>query len=254
MSAPESPQNKTTHFGYRAVPESEKHRLVADVFRSVASNYDLMNDFMSLGVHRLWKAFAVEQCGVHSGQRVLDLAGGTGDLTARLAPRVGNAGEVVLTDINDAMLEVGRVRLADRGITGNVHFARADAEALPFADNSFDCIVVGFGLRNVTRQQRALDSMLRVLRPGGRVIVLEFSRPVSPGLHKLYDAYSFTVLPWLGRTVANDEASYRYLAESIRKHPDQETLKGMMQKAGFERVEYYNLSGGIVALHKGYKF
>jgi demethylmenaquinone methyltransferase/2-methoxy-6-polyprenyl-1,4-benzoquinol methylase len=254
MSTPDPSQDKTTHFGYRAVPESEKRRLVADVFRSVASKYDLMNDLMSLGAHRLWKAFAVEQCGVRAGNRVLDLAGGTGDLATRLAPRVGAAGEVVLADINDAMLDVGRARLIDRGSAGNVRFVRADAEALPFADNIFDCIVIGFGLRNVTRQQRALDSMVRVLRPGGRVIVLEFSRPVLPGLHKLYDAYSFTVLPWLGRAVANDEASYRYLAESIRRHPDQETLKGMMQQAGFERVEYYNLSGGIVALHKGYKF
>jgi demethylmenaquinone methyltransferase/2-methoxy-6-polyprenyl-1,4-benzoquinol methylase len=213
-----------------------------------------MNDLMSFGVHRLWKAFAVEQCGVRASHRVLDLAGGTGDLAARFAARVGDAGEVVVADINDAMLDVGRGRLADRGIVGNVRFVRADAETLPFADNYFDCIVIGFGLRNVTRQQRALDSMFRVLRPGGRAVVLEFSRPVMPGLGKLYDAYSFSILPWLGRVVAKDEASYRYLAESIRKHPDQETLKEMMRRAGFERVEYHNLSGGIVALHKGYKF
>ncbi len=254
MSQSDSSKDKTTHFGFRDVPEAQKQRLVADVFRSVASKYDLMNDLMSLGVHRVWKAFAVDQCAVHAGQRVLDLAGGTGDLAARLAPRVGARGEVVVADINDAMLDVGRARLADRGIVGNVRFVRADAEALPFPDNHFDCVIIGFGLRNVTHQQRALDAMLRVLRPGGRAIVLEFSRPVLPGLHKLYDRYSFSVLPWLGRKVANDEASYRYLAESIRKHPDQETLKGMMAQSGFGRVEYHNLSGGIVALHKGYKF
>jgi demethylmenaquinone methyltransferase / 2-methoxy-6-polyprenyl-1,4-benzoquinol methylase len=253
MTSPDS-KDKTTHFGYREVPESQKHKFVGDVFRSVASKYDLMNDLMSLGVHRVWKAFAVDQCGVHAGHRVLDLAGGTGDLAARLVGRVGGNGEVVIADINDAMLDVGRGRLADRGIAGNVRFVRADAEALPFPDNYFDCIIIGFGLRNVTRQQHALDSMFRVLRPGGRAVVLEFSRPVLPGLSKLYDAYSFSILPWLGRVVANDEASYRYLAESIRKHPDQDTLKGMMQRSGFERVEYHNLSGGIVALHKGFKF
>lgn len=253
MTSPER-KEKTTHFGYREVPESQKHKFVGDVFRSVASKYDLMNDLMSLGVHRVWKTFAVEQCGVRAGHRVLDLAGGTGDLAARLAARVGESGEVVIADINDAMLDVGRGRLADRGIAGNVRFVRADAEALPFPDNHFHCIVIGFGLRNVTRQQRALDSMFRVLRPGGRAVVLEFSHPVLPGLSRLYDAYSFSILPWLGRLVANDEASYRYLAESIRKHPDQETLKGMMQQSGFERVEYHNLSGGIVALHKGFKF
>ena len=247
-------KDKTTHFGYRDVPQSEKHRLVADVFRSVASKYDLMNDLMSLGVHRLWKWFAVEQCGARNGQRVLDLAGGTGDLAAKLAERVGSSGEVVVADINDAMLEVGRGRLADKGIVGNVRFVRADAEQLPFPNDYFDRIIIGFGLRNVTRQQRALESMFRVLRPGGCALVLEFSRPTMPGLGTVYDAYSFNILPWLGRVVAGDEASYRYLAESIRKHPDQETLKNMMKQAGFERVTYHNLSGGIVALHKGYKF
>jgi demethylmenaquinone methyltransferase/2-methoxy-6-polyprenyl-1,4-benzoquinol methylase len=249
-----SNKERTTHFGYRDVPESQKHRLVGDVFRSVASKYDLMNDLMSLGVHRVWKAFAVDQCAPRRGQRVLDLAGGTGDLAARLAPRVGEAGEIIVADINDAMLDVGRGRLADRGIAGNVRFVRADAEALPFPSDYFDCIIIGFGLRNVTRQQRALESMFRVLKPGGRAVVLEFSKPVLPGLDKIYDAYSFGVLPWLGRVVAQDEDSYRYLAESIRKHPDQETLKAMMQQAGFERAEYHNLSGGIVALHKGFKF
>jgi demethylmenaquinone methyltransferase / 2-methoxy-6-polyprenyl-1,4-benzoquinol methylase len=253
MTTPD-PDDRTTHFGYREVPESQKHRLVDEVFSSVASKYDVMNDLMSLGAHRAWKAFAVDQCGVRAGHRVLDLAGGTGDLAAKLAPRVGASGEVVIADINDAMLDVGRGRLADRGFAGNVRYVRADAEALPFPENYFDCIIIGFGLRNVTRQQRALDSMFHVLRPGGRALVLEFSRPTMPGLGKLYDAYSFSILPWLGRVVARDESSYRYLAESIRKHPDQETLKAMMQQAGFERVGYHNLSGGIVALHKGYKF
>jgi demethylmenaquinone methyltransferase/2-methoxy-6-polyprenyl-1,4-benzoquinol methylase len=196
----------------------------------------------------------VAQSGVRRGQRVLDVAGGSGDLTARFARIVGPGGQVVLSDINDSMLEVGRARLADRGIAGNVEFVQADAENLPFPDNHFDCISIAFGLRNVTHIDRALASMYRVLKPAGRVLVLEFSRPVLPGLNRLYDAYSFSVLPRLGQLVANDAASYRYLAESIRKHPDQETLKQMMEAAGFERVHYFNLSGGIVALHKGYKF
>jgi demethylmenaquinone methyltransferase/2-methoxy-6-polyprenyl-1,4-benzoquinol methylase len=246
--------DRTTHFGYREVPESEKPRLVGDVFHSVASKYDLMNDLMSFGVHRLWKQFAVAQSGVRRGNRVLDVAGGSGDLTARFARIVGPGGQVVLSDINDSMLEVGRARLADRGIAGNVEFVQADAENLPFPDNHFDCISIAFGLRNVTHIDRALASMYRVLKPAGRMLVLEFSRPVLPGLNRLYDAYSFSVLPRLGQLVANDAASYRYLAESIRKHPDQETLKQMMESAGFERVHYFNLAGGIVALHKGYKF
>jgi demethylmenaquinone methyltransferase/2-methoxy-6-polyprenyl-1,4-benzoquinol methylase len=246
--------DRTTHFGYREVPEADKPRLVGDVFHSVASKYDLMNDLMSFGVHRLWKHFAVAQSGVRRGQRVLDVAGGSGDLTARFARIVGPSGQVVLSDINDSMLEVGRARLADRGIAGNVEFVQADAENLPFPDNHFDCISIAFGLRNVTHIDRALASMYRVLKPAGRVLVLEFSRPVLPGLNRLYDAYSFSVLPRLGQLVANDAASYRYLAESIRKHPDQETLKQMMEAAGFERVHYFNLAGGIVALHKGYKF
>jgi demethylmenaquinone methyltransferase/2-methoxy-6-polyprenyl-1,4-benzoquinol methylase len=246
--------DRTTHFGYREVPEAEKPRLVGDVFHSVASKYDLMNDLMSFGVHRLWKQFAVAQSGVRRGQRVLDVAGGSGDLAARFARIVGSGGQVVLSDINDSMLEVGRARLADRGIAGNVEFVQADAENLPFPDNHFDCISIAFGLRNVTHIDRALASMYRVLKPAGRMLVLEFSRPVLPGLNRLYDAYSFNVLPRLGQLVANDAASYRYLAESIRKHPDQETLKQMMGTAGFERVHYFNLTGGIVALHKGYKF
>ena len=245
---------KTTHFGFQDVPEADKARLVGDVFRSVAGKYDVMNDVMSFGIHRLWKRFAVGQSGVHAGQRVLDVAGGTGDLAALFAPLVGAHGRVTLTDINPAMLEVGRGRLADRGIAGNVEFVQADAENLPFPDNHFDCVSIAFGLRNVTRKDMALASMLRVLKPGGRLLVLEFSHPVVPGLSTVYDAYSFKLLPLMGRLIADDADSYRYLAESIRQHPDQETLKGLMEQTGFERVHYFNLSGGIVALHKGYKF
>ncbi len=246
--------NGTTHFGFREVPEAAKAGLVADVFRSVASKYDLMNDLMSLGAHRLWKQFADAQAGVRTGERVLDLAGGSGDMAEKFARRVGARGQVVLADINDAMLDVGRARLADAGQAGNVEFVRADAEDLPFPADYFDCVCIAFGLRNVTHLDRALASMFRVLKPGGRVLVLEFSKPVLEPLGKAYDAYSFGVLPWLGKVVARDEASYRYLAESIRKHPDQETLKRMMETAGFERVHYFNLAGGIVALHKGYKY
>ncbi|MBI3777701.1 MAG: bifunctional demethylmenaquinone methyltransferase/2-methoxy-6-polyprenyl-1,4-benzoquinol methylase UbiE [Gammaproteobacteria bacterium] len=245
---------RTTHFGFREVPESAKDDLVAGVFHSVADKYDLMNDLMSLGVHRLWKQFAVEASGVRGGFRVLDVAGGTGDLAAKFAMRAGRRGQVVLADINASMLGIGRTRLVDRGIVGNVAFVQANAENLPFPENYFDRVSIAFGLRNVTHIDRALASMFRVLKPGGALLVLEFSRPVVPGLNNLYDAYSFNVLPWLGRVIAQDEGSYRYLAESIRKHPDQETLKTMMEKAGFERVQYHNLSGGIVALHKGYKF
>jgi demethylmenaquinone methyltransferase/2-methoxy-6-polyprenyl-1,4-benzoquinol methylase len=245
---------RTTHFGFREVPESAKDNLVAGVFHSVADKYDLMNDLMSLGIHRLWKQFAVEASGVRGGFRVLDVAGGTGDLAAKFAMRAGRRGQVVLADINESMLGVGRARLADRGIVGNVAFVQANAENLPFPENYFDRVSIAFGLRNVTHIDRALSSMFRVLKPGGMLLVLEFSRPVVPGLNNLYDAYSFNVLPWLGRVVAQDEGSYRYLAESIRKHPDQETLKTMMERAGFGRVQYFNLSGGIVALHKGYKF
>jgi len=246
--------NKTTDFGFREVPEAVKTRLVGDVFHSVAGKYDLMNDLMSFGVHRLWKRFAVLQSGVRRGQQVLDVAGGSGDLTTKFARLVGADGRVVLADINESMLEVARARLADEGIAGNIDFAQADAENLPFPDNSFDCVSIAFGLRNVTRKQEALSSMFRVLKPGGKLLVLEFSHPILPILNKAYDAYSFNLLPLLGRWVAGDEDSYRYLVESIRKHPDQETLKGMMEQAGYERVHYFNLSGGIVALHKGYKF
>ncbi len=254
MSSSDKEPSSTTHFGFREVPDSAKSGMVANVFHSVASKYDLMNDLMSLGVHRLWKRFTLENSGVRAGNHVLDIAGGTGDLTTSFAARVGTTGQVVLADINESMLTVGRTRLADRGVAGNVKFVQADAENLPFPADYFDCVSIAFGLRNVTHIDRALASMWRVLKPGGRMLVLEFSHPVLPGLSRLYDTYSFNILPWLGRIVAQDEASYRYLAESIRKHPNQETLKGMMERAGFERVHYFNLSGGIVALHKAYKF
>lgn len=254
MSDQKNQNQETTHFGFREVPVSEKAGLVGEVFHSVAGKYDLMNDLMSLGVHRAWKRFAIEQMQLRPGLQVLDVAGGTGDLTKRIAGRVGQSGKVVLSDINGSMLEAGRARLADAGIAGNVEIVQANAECLPFPDNYFDRIIIGFGLRNVTDKNLALKSMYRILKPGGHLLVLEFSKPTLPGLGKIYDSYSFNVLPMLGKVVANDEASYRYLAESIRKHPDQETLKDMMKQAGFERCHYFNLSGGIVALHKGYKF
>jgi demethylmenaquinone methyltransferase/2-methoxy-6-polyprenyl-1,4-benzoquinol methylase len=241
----------TTHFGFREVPEADKTRLVGEVFHSVASRYDLMNDLMSFGIHRMWKRFAVDQLDLHRGQAVLDLAGGTGDLTARIRKRVGPSARVCLSDINNSMLEQGRARLADAGIAG-VEIVQADAEDLPFADGEFDAVIIGFGLRNVTHKDAALRSMHRVLKPGGRAVVLEFSHPVLPGLGKLYDSYSFNILPLMGKVVARDEESYRYLAESIRRHPNQETLKDMMTEAGFDRAHYFNLSGGIVAVHKGY--
>lgn len=244
---------KTTHFGFRQVPVEEKARRVGAVFDSVADRYDLMNDLMSLGIHRLWKQVAVELAAVRPGQQVLDLAGGTGDLTARFARRVGPKGLVVLADINRSMLEQGRDRLLDRGVTGSVSFVQADAQRLPFPDNRFDCVSIGFGLRNITDKAAALRAMYRVLRPGGRLIVLEFSRPRVPGLKPLYDLYSFRLLPLMGRLVAGDEDSYRYLAESIRVHPDQDRLLHMLEAAGFERCDYHNLSGGIVAIHRGYK-
>jgi demethylmenaquinone methyltransferase/2-methoxy-6-polyprenyl-1,4-benzoquinol methylase len=249
-----SDRESTTHFGFREVPAAEKAGLVRGVFDSVADRYDIMNDAMSLGIHRLWKRFAIEQTGVRAGSRVLDLAGGTGDLAAKLAGRVGRQGQVVLADINASMLGVGRGRLADRGLAGDLGFVQANAEALPFPDNHFDCVTIAFGLRNVTHKDRALAEMRRVIRPGGRVLVLEFSKPVLPGLNAVYDAYSFHLLPKLGKLIAGDEESYRYLVESIRKHPDQETLKQMMADAGLDKPHYFNLTGGIVALHRGYKF
>jgi demethylmenaquinone methyltransferase/2-methoxy-6-polyprenyl-1,4-benzoquinol methylase len=244
---------KTTHFGYRQVPVGDKAQHVRAVFDSVASRYDLMNDLMSLGIHRLWKRQAVALAGVHGGQRVLDLAAGTGDLAERFAGIVGAKGQVVVTDVNAAMLERGRDRLVDAGAVGNLDYAQVNAEALPFLSDCFDCVTIGFGLRNVTHKQRALDEMFRVLRPAGRAIILEFSRPINRPLQKAYDLYSFSVLPVLGRLVAGDPESYRYLAESIRMHPDQETLRAMMEQAGFERCDYFNLSAGIVAIHRGYK-
>ena len=253
MTSGHDKDSSTTHFGFREVPEAAKRGMVADVFRSVAGRYDLMNDLMSFGIHRQWKRYAATLSGVRAGSRVLDVAGGSGDMTALLAPRAGPSGRVVLSDINDAMLDVGRARLADRGVAGNVDFVRADAERLPFPEDHFDCAVIAFGLRNVTHIDRALSSMFGVLKPGGAALVLEFSQVRFAPLRFAYDAYSFNVLPLLGRLVADDAASYRYLAESIRRHPDQETLKRMMEQAGFERVRYHNLSGGIVALHKGYK-
>ena len=239
-----------THFGFQEVPEGEKAKRVGEVFRSVASNYDLMNDLMSLGLHRLWKRFAIELSGVREGSRVLDVASGSGDLAAAFARRVGPSGQVWMTDINAAMLEVGRDKLIDHGISPPL--ALCDAEKLPFPADTFDCVSVAFGLRNMTRKEAALAEMTRVARPGGRVIVLEFSKPWKP-LTRAYDAYSFNILPMLGKYVARDEAAYRYLAESIRMHPDQETLKAMMESAGLARVEYFNLAAGVVALHRGYK-
>ncbi len=250
----EANRDNTTHFGFRDVPEHDKPRLVAEVFRSVADKYDLMNDLMSFGVHRAWKEFAVGLSGIRTGHHVLDVAAGSGDLTRKFARLVGSSGLVVSTDINDAMLHRGRRRLADDGIVGNVLYVQADAERLPFRDNCFHCISIGFGLRNVTRQQTALQSMYRSLRPGGRALILEFSYPTSKVLRRFYDVYSFNVLPQIGRLVAGDKGSYQYLVESIRKQPTQAELKSMMETAGFENVNYHNLSGGIVAVHIGYKF
>lgn len=244
----------TTHFGFRTVAKSDKEEMVADVFHSVAAKYDLMNDLMSFGIHRVWKRFTIDCSGVRRGQRVLDLAGGTGDLTAKFSRLVGETGEVVLADINSSMLKVGREKLRNNGIIGNVNYVQANAEALPFPDNYFDCITIAFGLRNVTEKEKALASMFRVLKPGGRLLVLEFSKPVLEPLSKAYDAYSFHILPRIGELVAKDSGSYRYLAESIRMHPDQDTLKQMMEDVGFENATYHNLTGGIVALHRGFKF
>ncbi|MFD1803896.1 bifunctional demethylmenaquinone methyltransferase/2-methoxy-6-polyprenyl-1,4-benzoquinol methylase UbiE [Mixta tenebrionis] len=245
---------ETTHFGFRTVAKEEKAEMVAGVFHSVAAKYDLMNDLMSMGIHRIWKRFTIDCSGVRRGQRVLDLAGGTGDLTAKFSRLVGDTGQVVLADINSSMLKMGREKLRNSGVIGNVSYVQANAEALPFPDNYFDCITISFGLRNVTDKEKALASMFRVLKPGGRLLVLEFSKPIVEPLSKVYDAYSFHVLPRIGELVAQDAESYRYLAESIRMHPDQETLKSVMMDVGFENTSYYNLTGGIVALHRGFKF
>ncbi|MBK9161452.1 MAG: bifunctional demethylmenaquinone methyltransferase/2-methoxy-6-polyprenyl-1,4-benzoquinol methylase UbiE [Nitrosomonadales bacterium] len=243
--------SKTTHFGFETVAEEEKAKKVAGVFTSVAGKYDVMNDLMSVGLHRIWKRFAVGLANVHSGQRVLDVAGGSADLSRLFLKAVGETGQVVLTDINNAMLRVGRDRLLDEGIATPA--AQCDAEHLPFPDNYFDCVSIAFGLRNVTHKDAALREMHRVIKPGGRVIVLEFSRVAKP-LEKMYDLYSFKLLPKMGELIANDADSYRYLAESIRMHPGQEELKQMMVDAGLERVEYFNMTGGVVAVHRGYKF
>jgi demethylmenaquinone methyltransferase/2-methoxy-6-polyprenyl-1,4-benzoquinol methylase len=249
-----SKSKKTTHFGFESVAWNEKEKKVAEVFHSVAKNYDLMNDLMSFGVHHLWKRFTVELSHVRPGQTVLDLAGGSGDLTRLLSKKVGDSGQVMLTDINAAMLNVGRDRLLDEGLFKNIHFIQGNAQCLPFADNVFHCITMGFGLRNVTDKEEALRSMYRVCKPGGKLMVLEFSTPTFPGLKPLYDWYSFNILPKVGQLFAQDEASYQYLAESIRMHPSQPDLKEMIEKAGFEECHYHNLSGGIVALHIAYKY
>lgn len=245
---------KTTHFGFQEVATSEKSKKVAHVFHSVAEKYDLMNDLMSLGIHRVWKRIAIDMAMFRPGHKVLDLAGGTADLTAKISPIVGEKGEVVLADINASMLQVGRARLLDRGIFRNLSVVQVDAEQLSFPEDYFDRVIMGFGLRNVTNKEKALKSIFQVLKPGGRLLILEFATPILPGLKFLYDAYSFQALPRLGKIIAKDEDSYRYLAESIRMHPDQETLKNMMQDAGFENCDYHNFSGGIVAIHRGYKF
>ncbi|NVJ68078.1 MAG: bifunctional demethylmenaquinone methyltransferase/2-methoxy-6-polyprenyl-1,4-benzoquinol methylase UbiE [Gammaproteobacteria bacterium] len=248
-SAPE-----TTHFGYETVAKEEKEGKVAEVFHSVAGKYDIMNDLMSFGVHRIWKKYTIERAAVRKGQKILDIAGGTGDLTAKFSKLVGEDGQVILADINDSMIKVGRSKLVDSGIVGNVDYVQANAEKLPFPDNYFDRITIAFGLRNVTEKENALKSMYRILKPGGKLLVLEFSKPILPALSKVYDTYSFTLLPFMGKVVANDSESYKYLAESIRMHPDQETLKSMMEGSGFDEVEYTNLTGGVVALHIGKKF
>lgn len=243
----------TTHFGYKEIPIEDKANHVAGVFHSVAGKYDLMNDLMSMGVHRLWKRFTIHTSGVRRGASVLDIAGGTGDLALKFSKLVGSTGSVILADINTSMLNVGRNRLMDEGIAGNIDYVQANAECLPFPDNTFDLITIAFGLRNVTDKDAALRSMFRTLKPGGRLLVLEFSTP-DDWLTPIYDTYSFKLLPKIGKIFSNDEQSYQYLAESIRMHPDQETMKSMMVDAGFERCDYHNMSAGIVALHSGYKF
>jgi len=252
VDAMDEDRSSTTDFGARRVPLAAKAGLVRAVFESVADRYDLMNDLMSGGLHRLWKRFTIDQAAIRRGQTVLDLAGGTGDLAGKFASQVGSSGHVVLADINASMLQQGRSRLIDAGIAGNLSIAQVDAEHLPFASSSFDCITIAFGLRNVTGKETALASMLRVLKPGGKLLILEFSKPFD-AIKPAYDLYSFRILPMLGKLVANDEASYQYLAESIRMHPDQDALTDMMRDAGFERCRYHNLAGGIVALHVGHK-
>lgn len=245
---------KMTHFGFAKVPVQEKADRVRDVFHSVASKYDVMNDLMSFGLHRRWKRFTVGESGVRKGQCILDIAGGTGDLAYEFSKLTGNTGFVVLADINEKMLQKGRERLVDRGRVAHVGYVQADAEALPFPDNYFDCVSIAFGLRNVTDKMNAMRSMYRVLKPGGKCLILEFSKPVLPLLNSLYDTYSFNIIPKLGKWICNDAESYHYLVESIRMHPDQEALKNMLLECEFEDVTFHNLTGGIVALHKGYKY
>jgi demethylmenaquinone methyltransferase/2-methoxy-6-polyprenyl-1,4-benzoquinol methylase len=251
--ATSQPSNQT-HFGFKQVDEDQKESMVAEVFHSVAAKYDVMNDVMSLGIHRIWKRYTIDCSGARKGHHVLDLAGGTGDLTAKFSRIVGSEGSVTLSDINPSMLEVGKDKLRDMGLVDNIKYVEANAEDLPFPDNSFDIVTMAFGLRNVTHKENALASIFRVLKPGGRLLVLEFSKPTSKALEKIYDTYSFHLLPKMGKLVADDEDSYRYLAESIRMHPDQDTLEQMMQDAGFEGTSYANLTGGIVALHRGFKY
>jgi len=253
MSSQDNLTDDTTDFGFERVKTAEKAGRVREVFDSVAAQYDLMNDLMSGGLHRLWKRFTIELSAVRSGQTVLDIAGGTGDLAAKFSKLVGADGKVILADINAAMLSVGRDRLIDRGALSNIDVVQADAQFLPFDDNSIDCITIAFGLRNVTDKAKALKSMHRVLKPGGRVLVLEFSKPTSPLLSKVYDAYSFSALPAMGKLITDDTDSYRYLAESIRKHPDQESLLEMVEDAGFVDCRFHNMTGGIVAVHRGIK-
>ena len=253
MSSQDNLTDDTTDFGYERVKTAEKAGRVREVFDSVAAQYDLMNDLMSGGLHRLWKRFTIELSAVRSGQTVLDIAGGTGDLAAKFSKLVGADGKVILADINAAMLSVGRDRLIDKGALSNIDVVQADAQFLPFDDNSIDCITIAFGLRNVTDKAKALRSMHRVLKPGGRVLVLEFSKPTSPLLSKVYDAYSFSALPAMGKLITDDADSYRYLAESIRKRPDQESLLEMVEDAGFVDCRYHNMTGGIVAVHRGIK-
>jgi demethylmenaquinone methyltransferase/2-methoxy-6-polyprenyl-1,4-benzoquinol methylase len=247
-------QNQTTHFGFEQVPLDQKKGKVAEVFASVASKYDIMNDVMSFGMHRLWKRLTIESAQIRAGQCVLDIAGGTGDLAQAFAKKVGPQGLVVLADINEKMLAEGRDRLINKGLVTNLQFVQADAECLPFPSNYFDCITIAFGLRNVTDKEAAMRSMYRVLKPGGKLLVLEFSKPVLPLLASAYDKYSFNVIPKMGEWICNDKESYQYLVESIRMHPDQETLKAMLENNEFEDVSYQNMTGGVVALHQGYKY
>ncbi len=247
-------EKETVDFGYKTVNKEEKEERVAEVFHSVASNYDLMNDVMSFGIHRLWKKTMINVCGVRKGCHALDLAGGTGEIAMKVAKLAGSEGSVVLSDINESMLEEGKKRVVNSGMGDTISFMQINAEEIPFPDDTFDLVTISFGLRNVTDKLKALQEMHRVTKPGGKTVVMEFSKPVVPGLSPLYDFYSFTALPFMGKVIAKDEESYRYLAESIRMHPDQETMKQMMIEAGFDEVDYKNLTGGIVAIHRGYKF